>query len=159
LQSCFFFYFSRFFAFALFCSNETGEPVVPIASLPSLQFEADVRQDEKLASASIVNRELLTRATHRPSLPDPFGARLTGLYNPQWDWNRGIAFALAERNFSRLGDPNASKIFGKPESIQFLVEPAPLVLSVGSIEPLFCSLALYHINLKIKISETFHFAL
>ncbi len=135
-----------------------ADTVAPITSLPTLQFEAEMRQDERLASVSVLNRSLMTRPQMRTPLPDPLASKFTALYNPQWDWSRGVAFALAERNFSRIGDPNASKVFQKPESTQFLVEPADVVLAAGGIEPLFCSLALYHVNLKIKISETFHFA-
>lgn len=129
-----------------------------VSGLPSLQFEVDAKQEEqRLASLSVLNRALVERPVRSP-WPDPFGAKFTFLYNPQWDWSRGVAFALAERNYSRLGDPNASKVFQKPESTQFLVEPADLTLTAGGIEPLFCSLALFHVNLKMKISETFHFA-
>lgn len=134
-----------------------SESVPSVAALPPLQFEADAKQEERLASVSVLNRKLVDRPARAP-LPDPFSSKFSALYNPQWDWSRGVAFALAERNYSRIGDPNASKVFQKPESTQFLVEPAELTLTAGGIEPLFCSLALFHVNLKIKISETFHFA-
>ena len=88
----------------------------------------------------------------------PLGTTFSFLYNPQWDWGRGMAYSQADRNFTRLGDPNTTKVFQQPEAIQFVVSPGPVELAVGNYEPLFCSLTLYHINSKEKMSETFHYS-
>ncbi len=134
-------------------------PVFSVSLLPGLQFECDARQDERLASAPVLNRALLSRTFSPPSLATPPSySRFSCLFNPQWDWSRGVAFALAERNYSRLSDPNAAKIFAQPESIQFLVEPGELLMAAGQAEPFFCSLCLIHANARVKMSETFHFA-
>ena len=112
-----------------------SEPAPSAASLPALQMEADLRQEERLTSVAVLNRDLLRRRDggNGPETvlrrQEPLTSKFSVLYNPQWDWSRGVAFALADRNYSRLGDPNASKIFQKPESIQFMVEPAELTMA------------------------------
>lgn len=130
-----------------------AQPPPSLDSLPELTFEADFS-----SSASVQGP--LTLQSLQESVPEPTfpTAQFSVLYNPQWDWGRGTAYVMADRNFTRLGDPNTLKIFQQPESIQFLVEPAELQLQAGNHEPFFCSLALYHISLKQKISETFHYA-
>ncbi len=112
-----------------------------------------------------VAKRLVTKASLARSkkdalvLPDFTSRSFTFTYNPQWDWCRGVALVLTGRNYQRLGDPKASKVFQSPESFMFLVKPEALVLpTVQPGEPLFCSLALYHVKEQVKISEVFYFS-
>lgn len=131
-----------------------GAPV-ELLPLTPCTYEQDLSALKTEAGVTLAS---IGKLMNRMDKIDYRSPQLTCLYNPQWDWCRGVALMLTERNYARLGDPNASKVFQRPESFTFLVEPDAPSFDVPMAEPLFCSLALYHVRDKVKISETFHYS-
>lgn len=125
------------------------DPVAALASLPRLAYEGAA------ADAPHTSASTPCSAATLPSFASP---HWSAAYNPDWDWCRGVVLPLTERNYHRIADPHASKVFQQAQSVQFHVVPGEPVFAAGSLEPFFCSLLLIHSKERAKVSESFHFA-
>ena len=73
------------------------------------------------------------------------------LYDPLGEWNGPAETRLCHR---RVIPP-----FPLKTSLKFITSCLRLHLEVGDLEPLFCTLAVWDVHTKVKLSENFYFHL
>eukprot|EP01091_Cochliopodium_minus_P014114 TRINITY_DN4729_c0_g2_i1.p1 TRINITY_DN4729_c0_g2~~TRINITY_DN4729_c0_g2_i1.p1 ORF type:complete len:1936 (-),score=552.25 TRINITY_DN4729_c0_g2_i1:12-5237(-) len=79
------------------------------------------------------------------------------MFNPNFE-HKALAQHFGNMTHpSKIINPNSLKVFKQPAKIQFIVDTGKPVFALGDLEPWFCTLALYDLTVRKKISENFYF--